>query len=97
MARMVKNPPQCRRSRLDSCIGKIPWTILSKQEKPGRSSSRNKPHSAHGALPQGGACYLEDSLYLPGTQVGSPGSLVPQAPGNETVTVITGCLPVSTL
>lgn len=71
--------------------------IPSTRQKPCRSSSRNKPHLAHSPLPQGGACDLEVSLYLLGTQVGSPGSLVPQAPGNEAVTVITGCLPISTL
>ena len=82
-------PPQW--SPLQGWMESVPSILL------GRSSSRNKPRSAHSPLPQGGACDLEDSLYLLGTQVGSPGSLVPQAPGNETVTVITSCLPVSTL
>ena len=61
----------------DRAVSHPPWSplqgrtesvssILSTPEKPGRSSSRNKPSSAHGPLPQGGACDLEDPLHLLG-------------------------------
>lgn len=62
------------RSPLQGRTESVP-SILSTWEKLGRSSSKNKPSSAHGPLPQGGAYDLEDSLHLLGTQVGSPGSL----------------------
>lgn len=44
------------------------------QEQPGRSSLQDPACSAVPPLPKGRSCCLGDSLYIPGTQVCSPGS-----------------------
>lgn len=91
----LRGPPADDRG-LGRAVGlPCPFHLVNTRRSLAGAASRTKPSSTYGPLPKGGSCNLDVSLYLLRTQVCSLGSPVLQAPVNETATVITSWLPLS--